>query len=210
MGVSDRQLIVLGSTNRGKLRELEALLAHLPVELRCLDAYPEAEPPEETGDTFAANARQKALALARQVGTWVLADDSGLCADALGGAPGILSARYSGPDATDERNVAKLLAALECVEGPKRGAEFVCTMALASPQGLLLETEGTCRGLITRHPRGDNGFGYDPVFFYPDFGATFAEVSAEAKNEVSHRGKALRTLAEHLPEPVAAHAKETS
>ena len=199
------RLLVLGSTNAGKLRELRTLLAGLPVDVRGLGDYPDAQPPEETGETFADNARLKALALARQLGCWVLADDSGLCVDALGGRPGVRSARYAGDDATDAANVAKLLDELAAVDGPKRTAAFVCVIALASPEGVVLETEGRCEGRIVRHPRGHNGFGYDPVFFYPDFGATFAEVSAEAKNGVSHRGKALGELAERLPATLAAH-----
>ena len=203
--MTGRRLIVLGSTNPGKLRELRALLADLPVELRGLGERPEAEPPEETGGTFAENARLKALGLARQLGCWVLADDSGLCVDALDGGPGVHSARYAGDDATDEARVAKLLDELADVDGPKRTAAFVCAAVLASPDGVLLETDGRCDGRIVRHPRGHNGFGYDPVFFYPDFGATFAEVSAEAKNSVSHRGRALRALGERLPELLAVH-----
>ena len=208
--MSQRQLIVLGSTNRGKLRELQALLAGQPVEIRCLDAYPDAQPPEETALSFAENARDKATALAAQLGVWVLADDSGLCVDALGGQPGVRSARYSDPHATDERNVTKLLAALAATDDADRGAKFVCAMVLASPQRVLLEAHGTCRGLITRQPQGNNGFGYDPVFYYPDFGTTFAEAPAEAKNAVSHRGKALRALAEQLPALMATQGKETS
>jgi len=203
-----RRLIVLGSRNPGKLRELQAVLGHLWVELRGLDAYRDARIPEETGETFAENARLKALGLAKLLGTWVLADDSGLCVDALGGRPGVHSARYAGPNATDEQRVAKLLDALRDIEDSERGAAFACAIALGSRDGILLESEGACRGRITREPRGKNGFGYDPIFYYPDFGATFAEVSADAKNRVSHRGRALRALAERLPELLAAHQEE--
>jgi len=203
-----RRLIVLGSSNPGKLRECQAALARFPVELRGLDACPGVAPPEETGATFAENARLKALALAQGLGSWVLADDSGLCVDALDGRPGVLSARYGGPGATDPEKVARLLEELRDVDVPHRGARFVCALALASPEGLLLEVEEACEGRITRHPRGKNGFGYDPVFLYPDFGATFAEVSTEAKNKVSHRGRALQALAERLTELLAARAKE--
>jgi len=196
---AQRRLIVVGSRNEGKVREVRAALAGLPVELRGLADFPGATPPEETGSTFAENARLKALELARQTGQWVLADDSGLCVDALGGRPGVESARYAGPDATDAERMAKLLEELRDVEPQRRGARFVCALALASPERILLEVRGECRGRITRCPRGSNGFGYDPVFFYPDFGATFAEVSTEAKNQVSHRGKALRELARRLP-----------
>ena len=205
---ADRHPIVLGSRNPGKLRELQAALAHLPVDLSGLDTHPDAIVPEETGETFAENARLKALGLARQLGVWVLADDSGLCVDALGGRPGVQTARYAGPGATDADRIAKLLDELRDVEQPNRGARFVCALALASPDGILLEVEESCRGRIARHPRGENGFGYDPVFLYPDFGATFAEVSDEAKNKVSHRGRAVRALADALRGLLAATEKE--
>ena len=194
-----KRTIVIGSHNEGKVREVRSALAGLPLELPSLADFPQATPPEETGSTFAENARLKALELARQLGLWVLADDSGLCVDALGGRPGVESARYAGPDATDAERVAKLLEELREVEPRRRGARFVCVLVLASPERVVLEVEGECRGRITRCPRGSNGFGYDPVFFYPDFGATFAEVSTEAKNQVSHRGRALRELARRLP-----------
>jgi len=186
--------IVVGSRNRGKLREIQAVLGRLAAGFRSLADCPGVELPEETGTSFAENARLKALGLARQTGTWVLADDSGLCVDALEGRPGVRSARYAGPAATDAQNVAKLLEELRDVREGERGAAFVCALALASPDAVLLEAEGTCRGCIVREPRGQSGFGYDPVFFFPDFGATFAEVGPERKNRVSHRGHALRAL----------------
>jgi XTP/dITP diphosphohydrolase len=196
--MSPGRTIVVGSTNRGKLREIQAVLGHLPAEFRSLAEYEQAEPPEETGNTFAENARLKALELARQVGEWVLADDSGLCVDALEGRPGVRSARYAGPKATDEENVAKLLLELRGVPDDERGAAFVCHVALADPQQVRLEADGCCRGRIIHEPRGTSGFGYDPVFCFPGFGATFAEVEAERKNRVSHRGQALETLAKSL------------
>ncbi|MBM4033834.1 MAG: RdgB/HAM1 family non-canonical purine NTP pyrophosphatase [Planctomycetes bacterium] len=195
-----RRLIVLGSHNRGKLRELQAALARLPVELRGLDAYPGVEPPEESGATFAENARLKALGLARRLGAWVLADDSGLCVDALGGRPGVVSARYGGPGATDADKVAKLLAELRDVEDARRTARFVCALALASQEGVIVEVERACPGRIIRAPRGHDGFGYDPVFLYPELGLTFAELPMEAKNRVSHRGRAVAALADRLAE----------
>ncbi|NQT87671.1 RdgB/HAM1 family non-canonical purine NTP pyrophosphatase [bacterium] len=202
--MSSTRLIVLGSTNRGKLRELQTILADQPVALRSLDGYPDAVQPEEDGATFVENARKKALGLAQQLGLWVLADDSGLCVDALDGRPGVHSARYAGPDADDAGRAAHLLGELSEVADAQRGAEFRCVLALASRDGVLLETEGTCRGRITRHPRGECGFGFDPVFLYPEYGATFAEISAEAKNAVSHRGQAVRAFAERLPRLLAA------
>ncbi|MFP4056806.1 MAG: RdgB/HAM1 family non-canonical purine NTP pyrophosphatase [Candidatus Brocadiia bacterium] len=202
------QTIVLGSRNPGKLRELREALGDLPVDLRRLDDCRQAQMPQEDGTTFAQNARKKALGLAGQLDTWVVADDSGLCVDALGGRPGVRSARYAQPDATDAQNLQRLLEELADVEDAKRDAKFVCALALASPQGLLFETQRSCKGRITRHPRGHNGFGYDPLFLYPPYGATFAEVSPEAKNQVSHRGKALRALAQRLPELLEARHEE--
>lgn len=191
-------IIVLGSRNPGKLREFQAGLDSLPVELRSLDAYPGVEPPEETGETFAENARLKATALARQLGTWVLADDSGLCVDALAGRPGARSARYGGPHATDEERVAMLLEELRDVPEPQRTGRFVCALVLASPERILLEFQASCEGVITRQPRGTNGFGYDPIFFYPPLGVTFAELPLETKNRVSHRGLAIQELRRRL------------
>ena len=205
---SHRRRIVVGTTNRGKLREIQEVLAGFPVDWRCLADYPEAVPPEETGTTFAQNARLKAVGLAQQLGEWVLADDSGLCVDALDGRPGIRSARYAGDDATDERNVARLLDELRDVPDADRGAAFRCAIALAAPQGVLLEAEGTCAGTIAREPHGCNGFGYDPVFYYADFGATFAQVVPERKNAVSHRARALGLVAESLPTLLAESAPE--
>ena len=194
------RLVVIGSRNQGKLREFQAALAGLQIELRNLDAYPGIEPPEETGETFAENARLKATVLARQLGTWVLADDSGLCVDALGGRPGVRSARYAGPGATDAVKVAKLLGELRGVEEGRRTARFVCALALASPEGVLIEVEAACEGRIIEKPRGCDGFGYDPVFLYREFGMTFAEIPLGRKNTVSHRGRAIAALARRLPE----------
>lgn len=195
-----RRLVVVGSHNPGKVREIQKILAALPVELRSLDDYPDAVPPEEIGETFAENARLKARELARQTGAWVLADDSGLCVDALDGRPGVRSARYGGPGASDEQKAALLLGELRDVPDEERGAAFVCAIALASPDEVVVEAEGRCAGRITRQPRGRNGFGYDPVFFYPAFGSTFAEAAPGDKNRVSHRGVALRALASSLAE----------
>jgi XTP/dITP diphosphohydrolase len=206
--MSATRLIVLGSTNRGKLRELQAVLADQPVALRCLDDYRDAVVPEEDGETFAENARKKAVGLAEQIGEWVLADDSGLCVDALDGRPGVRSARFAGPDADDQANVALLLDEMRDVPDAQRSAAFHCALVLASPEGPLLQTEAACKGRITRHPRGESGFGYDPVFLYPEYGATFAEVSADAKNEVSHRGQAVRAFAKALPQLLAAQQKK--
>jgi XTP/dITP diphosphohydrolase len=206
--MSATRLIVLGSTNRGKLRELQAILADQPVALRCLDDYPDVVLPEEDGETFVENARKKAVGLALQIGEWVLADDSGLCVDALDGRPGVHSARFAGAGAGDEANLALLLDEMQDVPDAHRSAAFHCALVLASPKGPLLQTEGACKGRITRHPRGESGFGYDPVFLYPEYGATFAEISPEAKNDVSHRGQAVRAFARALPRLLAAQEKK--
>jgi XTP/dITP diphosphohydrolase len=200
------QVIILASRNPGKLREMRQVLASLPVRVLGLRALDEIDPPEEEGATFAENARAKALYYARATQRWCLADDSGLEVDALGGAPGVRSARYAAesfpldPDrrARDAANTAKLLAALRDVDDELRTARFVCCLALADPQRVLLEASGTVQGRIARRPRGENGFGYDPVFLVPEDGRTAAEMAPEEKNRISHRGKAARRFAEML------------
>jgi len=185
---------------------MRQILADLPISLSGLDPLEKIDEPEETGDTFAKNACRKALYYARATGLWCLADDSGLVVDALDGEPGVHSARYAAerfpPNAEraqrDAANTAKLLEALDDVPDDARSARFVCHLALAEPGGVLLETTGTVEGVITRRPRGANGFGYDPVFLVPPRGATVAEMPAELKNELSHRGKAVRQFATEL------------
>ncbi len=187
---------------------MRQVLRHLPISLASLDILDTIDEPEETGATFAENACQKALYYARATGLWCLADDSGLVVDALDGKPGVHSARYAAErfslDADrpkrDAANTEKLLEALKNVPDDARGARFVCHLALAEPGKVLLETTGTVEGVIARHPKGDNGFGYDPVFFVPQLGATIAEMPAERKNELSHRGKAVRQFAKLLGE----------
>lgn len=203
--------IVLATRNPGKLREIRQVLSELPVQVTGIAEYGRTPEPAETGRTFAENARLKALYYARATDQWCLADDSGLEVDALSGAPGVRSARYAaeavdpGADrkTIDAANNAKLLAALEEVDEQHRTARFVCHLALADADGVLLETCGTVEGRIARRPRGYNGFGYDPVFYVPDLGRTAAELSAEQKNAISHRGKAVRRFAERL-EPLLA------
>ena len=149
----------------------------------------------EDAETFAGNARKKAGETARRLGLWVLADDSGLAVDALGGAPGVLSARYAGAHGDDEANNRKVLEALADVPDDRRGAAFVCALALADPSGAIrLEAEGTCRGRITHAPRGANGFGYDPLFLIPEYHKTFGELSALVKHQLSHRARAFAQL----------------
>ena len=198
--------IIVATRNPGKLREIRQVLADLPVAVCGLDGFDPIEEPAETGDTFGQNAREKALYYAGATGQWSLADDSGLEVDALGGAPGVRSARYAAraTDARgdrktiDARNNAKLLAEVEGLGPEERTARFVCHLALARPGEVLLETEAAVEGRIIDTPRGDNGFGYDPVFFLADLGKTAAELSAQQKNAISHRGKAVRRFAAML------------
>jgi XTP/dITP diphosphohydrolase len=183
--------IVVATTNPGKVREVSAVLAELGVEVLALP--PDLPEPEEDGVTFEENARIKAVAYARALGEWCLADDSGLEVDALGGAPGVLSARYAGTEGSreerDERNNQKLLRALALVSDDELAARFVCAMCLAAPDGsVVAETRGTFEGVVTRTPRGNNGFGYDPMLLIPELGRTSAELSSAEKNARSHRG----------------------
>ena len=199
--------LFLATGNRNKRREIEALVRPLGIKVITLDEVGDIGEPVEDGDTFEANACKKALYGASKTGLCCLADDSGLEVDALGGAPGVLSARYAGRNATDEANNRKLLAALEDVPDEKRTARFRCVMALAAPLGdsgarIVFTTEGAVGGRILREARGANGFGYDPLFFHPPSGAAFAELSMEAKSKVSHRGKALARFAARLQEMI--------
>ncbi len=186
--------IVVATRNRGKLREIGEALDGLPLKLHSLDEFPDAPEVVEDGDSFLANAQKKAREIAAHTGMKALADDSGLVVDALDGAPGIFSARYAGAGATDESNNQKLRADLAEVPAAARAARFVCVMALCSPDGEVVVAEGAAEGEIIDEPRGDNGFGYDPIFFYPPLGLTFAELPSEEKHQVSHRGQALRAL----------------
>ncbi len=188
------QRIVVGTRNKAKLAEIEAMLADFAIHVVSVAEFPGAPDVEEDGDTFEANATKKATELAQALGEWVLADDSGLEVDALDGRPGVYSARYAGEPCDDAANVAKLLAELEGVPAERRTARFRCAIALASPGRVEWVVSGACEGRIVDAPRGENGFGYDPVFLYESFGRTFAEVEPEQKNAVSHRGRALAEL----------------
>jgi len=194
-----RKLLV-ATHNPGKVREYRELLAGLPLEVTYLDAEGITLEVEETGETFAENAVQKATAYARASGLWTWADDSGLEVDALGGAPGVCSARYAGAGASDADRYRKLLAALAGVPWARRTARFRCTVAIARPEGEVWTTDGVCEGIIAFGPAGANGFGYDPVFYLPEHGATMAQLPAEMKNQISHRGRAARKAAALLAE----------
>ncbi len=184
--------IVLATRNPGKIREFRELVGDFGVELRSLNDFGPIPEVEEDGSTFEENAYKKASFTAKALGLPALADDSGLVVSALGGAPGIRSARYAGPGAGDEDNIRKLLEELSGVAD--RRAEFVCNISIAVPRGPALTYEARCEGEIALRPSGDEGFGYDPVFFYPPLGRTFAELPAGVKNRVSHRGKAMAEL----------------
>ena len=192
--------LVLATNNEHKVREIRALLAGMDVQVGHLGEL--ADPPEliEPHDSFAGNALEKALTVARATGELSLADDSGLMVDALGGAPGVLSARYAGEDATQDELIGKLLGELAGVPEAERTGRFVCVLVLASPEGELGRWEGRVEGRIATEPVGEGGFGYDPVFWYPPARITFAQMTPENKNAVSHRGRALRAFAADLPE----------
>lgn len=189
--------LVLATANRKKLAELTRILAagHVEVEPAGLDEFPGAPEVAETGATFAENALLKARAIAAFTGLPTVADDSGLCADALNGMPGVLSARWSGRHGDDEANLRLLLGQLADVSDERRGANFTCAAALVLPGGREHVTEGVMRGSLAREPRGRGGFGYDPIFLAEGMGCTNAELDATAKDAISHRGKALRALA---------------
>jgi XTP/dITP diphosphohydrolase len=192
--------VVIATRNPGKFREIEAILSPLHLKLLSLRDFPDLPEVEEDGATFAENAGKKARAIARLTGRPAIADDSGLAVDALGGQPGVLSARYAGGNATDRERYQKLLDEMAGIPEGKRQATFVCVLAVAFPSGKMQVVEGECRGWITFAPRGKHGFGYDPIFFVPEFAKTMAELEPEVKNRISHRARALEKLKLILPE----------
>lgn len=187
--------LVLATRNAGKRRELVDLLQPHGVRVESLADFEGVPEVVEDGDTFAANAAKKAEVIARSLHVWTIGEDSGLEVDALDGAPGIYSARYSGENATDDANNRKLTDALAGVPDLERTARYVCHVAVAGPDGeVKLHVECYCRGRITDQPRGSNGFGYDPYFLIPEYHRTFGELSPVVKRHLSHRGRALRRL----------------
>ncbi len=212
MSPMELPILLAGTLNRHKLAEIAALLGSLPVRVLGAEALGRPAEAPETGSTFEENARQKALHFARAAAAvplprrprWVISDDSGLCVDALEGAPGVRSARYAGGGRSDPRNNAKLLAALAGVPPERRGAAFVCAIACASVPAagerpeILFDARGECRGRIAEAPRGGGGFGYDPLFLLPELGRTYAELGEDEKNRISHRGRALARFAERF------------
>lgn len=190
--------LLIATTNRGKLAEIQQLLEGVPYRLEALDRFPSVPEPDETGATFAENARQKALYYARATGLLTVAEDSGLAIDALDGAPGIHSSRWNG--ATYPEKFARIYAELAARGATGSPARFICALALVRGADVLLETTGRVEGLVAPEPRGTHGFGYDPIFFYPPYGRTLGEVDDERKRAVSHRGHAFRSLRAFLLE----------
>jgi XTP/dITP diphosphohydrolase len=187
--------LVLATRNLKKLRELEELLDLPDLELVTLDAFPHALDVDEVGDSFAANARLKATLQARQLGEWTLGEDSGLSVEALGGAPGVYSARFAGPRATDEDNNQLLLQRLAGVPQAERTAFYTCHAVIADPTGnVRAEAVGTCRGRMRDQPAGSGGFGYDPLFEIVEYHRTFGELAPAVKRAISHRARAIRQL----------------
>ncbi len=191
--------IILATRNKGKIREMQALMQDFGIQVLSVSDVPDVPDVVEDGETFLDNAFKKAREIAEATGIMALADDSGLVVDALDGAPGVYSARYSGEDATDEKNNEKLLEELRAVPEEQRTARFKCVMVLYHPSGEWISAEGSCEGRIAFEPSGDQGFGYDPVFFVPSLNRTMAQLSRDEKNAISHRGNALRTLRDMLP-----------
>ena len=191
--------IVLATGNKHKLREFQQILASDTLEIVPQSDFPGCPDVVEDGTTFEENALKKARAICAHTGCIAMADDSGLEVDALMGEPGIYSARYAGEPGSDERNIELLLENMRRVCGAQRGAQFVCVIVVVTPEGRELVAQGLCRGRITMQPEGNDGFGYDPVFLDEKSGRTFAQLSGDEKNSISHRGHAVRRLHEVLP-----------
>ena len=202
--------LVLASRNKGKIEELKAFLAGLPWQVTALADYPDVPEVAEDGATFIENASKKASVVAKALGVWTLADDSGLTVDYLKGAPGVYSARFAGVHGDDQKNNEKLLNLLAGVPWPQRTARFHSALAFASPDGQVWTTEGQCEGVIALAPHGQGGFGYDPLFYLPELGLTMAELAEEEKNKISHRAVAMKKfrtyLVQHFPDNEGCHA----
>lgn len=189
-------ILVLATTNKNKVKEFQEMVGDFPVEIRSVADFGPIPECIEDGKTFDDNAYKKALHTAKILGLPAIADDSGLVVEALDGAPGVYSARYAGENATDEENCQKLLKEMKGVKNRK--AAFKCVLSIAVPSGPALTYEGSCEGTILEEKRGDSGFGYDPLFYFEEFGKSFAECNSEEKNRVSHRGKALAEVREEF------------
>jgi XTP/dITP diphosphohydrolase len=190
--MQNKMMLVIATGNPGKKAEIRELLEGIPITIKSLNDFGPMPSVEEDGETFDDNAYKKASFISKVLGLPALADDSGLVVDALGGAPGVHSARYAGENATDLQRRTKLLDAMK--GQTNRKAAFECVISIAVPTGPALTYEARCEGLIAEKPVGENGFGYDPIFYYPPLKKTFAQLTREEKSRVSHRGKALREL----------------
>jgi XTP/dITP diphosphohydrolase len=193
-----REKIVLATRNRGKIREIKRALVELTVAVLSLEDIGTAKNVEETGRTFRENARLKAIAYSLESDCLTLAEDSGLEVGRLEGAPGVFSARFSAPGATDKKNVLKVLRLMKGVPWEERGARFVCHLVLARRGNVIKDVRGVVRGRVALAPRGDKGFGYDPIFYYAPLRRMFGELAADVKNRVSHRGRALAKMGTFL------------
>ena len=192
-----KHVIVIGSKNKGKIKEIKEILDGQPVEILDLAEFGQIPEPAENEETFEDNAYQKALYYARNLGWPVLADDSGLAVEALNGRPGVYSARYAGEGASDQDRCRKILEELQGEHNRK--ASFICALVLAIPSGPGLTWVGSCEGEIALEPIGINGFGYDPIFYYPELKKTFGQITSEEKGRISHRGQALREFQSEFP-----------
>jgi len=192
------KLLVLATRNKGKIEEMKAMLSGYGIEVKGVGDFPECSEIEEDGDTFQQNAIKKAETISKQLGVPALADDSGLEVDVLEGRPGVYSARFAGPDATDEENIEKLIESLRDVPAGDRQARFRCVVAVAVPGKDTWTSEGTCEGHIVLEPTGNGGFGYDPIFYVPEKGKTMAQLTKDEKNQISHRGKAMRQFLQEV------------
>jgi XTP/dITP diphosphohydrolase len=190
--------LLVATTNPNKVKEIRCVLDGADVELITLEGWPDLVAPEETGRTFEDNARLKATYYARATGQVTVAEDSGIEIDALGGVPGVESARYAGEETSYPEKFARLYAALDRTGTRDSAARFVCALAMASPDAILFEARGVIEGRVAHEPAGSGGFGYDPFFFYPPYGRTLGQVTPEEKLAVSHRGQAFRKLREYL------------
>lgn len=192
--------LLIATRNPGKLKEIQELLGNLPCEVVSLADFPEVPEHEETGASYTENAAMKARAASEATGLWTLADDSGLEVEALGGEPGVRSRRYEGEETPFPVKMRKLLGRLQGIRGKGRKATFRCVVAVANPSAGVTVCQGECKGEIAEEMRGENGFGFDPIFFYPPFGKTFGELAPEEKNRVSHRAMAMRKAKEVILE----------
>jgi len=204
----DEHRLLIATTNRGKQEEIQALLCPYPITVLSLRDFPKISTYPETGQSFAENARGKALYYSGGPETFTLGEDSGLEITALNNRPGVFSARFAGSDASDEQNIKKVLRLMKDVSDDKRTARFVSFMALAKNGKIIREFQGIADGYILRNKRGTFGFGYDPIFFYPPLNKSFAEMDPAEKNTISHRGQALRALLSYLASGLFSHDRQ--